>query len=185
MMDDPLVRGDTYLRQVEEKDLAILKQWRNDWAIRSVTREYRLLTDADQAQWYESLAKKPPEHLMFVIESRGVRLGCCGLTYIDFKNRNAEVSIYIGEEVQREKGVGGSVLRMLEDYAFGELGLHKIWAEVYSWNTASQKLFESFGYALEARIPSRVWRDGKFHVGCFYGRYFDDWLDYRKKEGAE
>src|SRR2546427_6028417 len=43
---------------------------------------------------FRSLIRKPPEHLMFMIHVDGdlhQNIGCCGLTGIDWKNRNAEV----------------------------------------------------------------------------------------------
>ena len=82
------------LRALEKEDLEILKIWRNDRRTRIHTREYRLLNMINQYDWFESLHKQnPPSAIMFGIENKKRKLiGVCGLVYIDWKNRHAEIS---------------------------------------------------------------------------------------------
>ena len=82
------------LRALEEKDLELLKKWRNDKKTRVHTREYRLLNMINQYEWFESIHKQnPPSSIMFGIQNQKSKLiGVCGLTYIDWKNRHAEIS---------------------------------------------------------------------------------------------
>jgi len=111
------------LRAIEYEDLPILKNWRNSKFINIATREYRILNMFNQKNWYESIHNdNPPKFIMFGIENKKNKLiGICGLTYIDWKNRNAEVSIYIGSKNWQKLKEAKDALRILETYGFGEL----------------------------------------------------------------
>ena len=88
------------LRAIEESDLDQLLRWRNNPRLRKYFREYRELSDANQKLWYSDKIVKDPNTLMFSIVDPGHDrlLGACGLCYIDWKNRNADFSLYIGAD---------------------------------------------------------------------------------------
>lgn len=93
------------LRQIEEFDLAKLRDWANSPYIRAYTREYRPLNMLNQKRWFESLFTNR-SNIMFAIEKKDDKeiIGCCGLTHINWKEGHGEVSIYIGEQKWQEKG---------------------------------------------------------------------------------
>jgi RimJ/RimL family protein N-acetyltransferase len=79
------------LRQIEESDLPIFRDWRNSPYIRGYTREYRPLNMINQKRWFESLLTDSSD-IMFAIEKRDSKevIGCCGLTYINWKEGHGE-----------------------------------------------------------------------------------------------
>ena len=100
------------LRALEEEDISTLKKWRNDKENRIHTREYRLLSMINQKIWFESLHKEnPPKAIMFgVTDMNGKLIGVCGLTYIDWKNKHAEISIILSlKNWQKTKEVKDSI----------------------------------------------------------------------------
>ena len=85
-------------RAIERDDLPRLRDWRNSPAIRRRTREIRLLSLVDQERWSESLRNDRHTIMFDVLDEKDTLIGVAGLTYIDWKDRRAEVSIYVGDE---------------------------------------------------------------------------------------
>jgi len=155
------------LRQIEEKDLEKLKNWRNSPVVRPTLRQFTLLNMINQKKWLESLyTSYLPETVMFVIESKaGLLLGACGLTYINWKEGHTDVTIYIGEEDWQGKGIATEALQRLIKYGFEELRLHRLFAVIFGYNTPSIKLFEKCGFKYDG-----VHREARF----WEGKYWDE-----------
>lgn len=156
------------LRAVEKKDLKKLRDWRNDPDVKRFTREYRELNIQSQLQWLDSLARDK-NTVMFAVETKkGKLIGCTGLTYIDWKNRRAEVSIYIGDKNYKGKGYGTDALKTLMKYSFEELNLHMLFGEIFEYNKANIKLFEKCGFKRDGVLRHRLYRDGRYQNSIFY-----------------
>lgn len=164
------------LRAIEESDLPQLRDWRNsDW-LRPFVREHRLLNMVNQRDWLDHISGSR-EVEMFGIEAMFIAndvvrqwhlIGACGLCYIDWVNRTAEVSIYVAPGHQRQ-GIAQMALGLLRQKAFGEFNLHRLWAEIYSNNPASVGLFEKSGYSLEGRMHAHVFKQGRYYDSLIYG----------------
>ena len=119
------------LRALEEEDLGTLKKWRNDKRNRIHTREYRLLNMINQKDWFESIHKdNPPKIIMFgVTNKKGNLIGISGLTYIDWKNKHAEISIILSLDDWQKTKEAKDTISLLMNYGFGELNMHRLWVE--------------------------------------------------------
>jgi len=159
----------TNLRALEREDLKQLRDWRNDPDLRSVFREYRLLNIVLQERWFESLHKKnPPDNLMFgIVDRKNKLIGVTGLTYINWKNRNAELSFYLGDR-RGNTAIEDDAVQMILDYGFNELSLHRIWVEVYEFNERTIKMLERNGFKKEGTIRHAVWRERKWWNSYLY-----------------
>jgi len=156
-------------RALEMEDLKQLRNWRNSDFVRRACREYRLLNMENQKNWFESLHKKTPENIMFGIENKEDKLiGVCGLTWIDWKNRNAEVSIYIGAKEWQGKGAATDSLKTLIKYGFETLNLHRIYAIIFGFNKPSVKLFEKCGFKFESKRREAHYIEGKYQDELVY-----------------
>jgi len=150
------------LRKVVKNDLKKICDWRNSPEIWDFNSQYILLNMIHQKDWYASISKKNSERKMFVIESeKGTSIGICGLINIDFEQKNGEVAIILGEK-DHGKGIGTEVLRLLLEYGFKKLKLHRISAEIFEYNTISVKLFEKLNFKYELTLNQRLWRKGKW-----------------------
>jgi UDP-4-amino-4,6-dideoxy-N-acetyl-beta-L-altrosamine N-acetyltransferase len=163
------------LRAVEKKDLKKLRDWRNDPDVKKFTREYRELNIQNQLQWLDLLARDK-NAVMFAVETKkGKLIGCTGLTYIDWKNRRAEVSIYIGDKNYKGKGYGTDALKTLMKYSFEELNLHMLFGEIFEYNKANIKLFEKCGFKRDGVLRHRLYRDGRYQNSIFYSILEEEW----------
>lgn len=170
------------LRPIQTGDLEHLYRWRNDLEIMLRTRQWAMLEWERHTSWFKSL--DPNKDLMRAINARsdykGVEhlekiVGVCGLTNIDWVNRSSEVSIYIGDGAFRRKGVAKEAIRQLKVIAFDQMGLHRLWAEVYSFNVAGQNLFIKCGFGYEGYLRDTVWRGGEYYDSHFYNYLEDTW----------
>jgi len=160
---------------VEKDDLRQLRDWRNSPEVKKFTREYRELNMQNQLQWLESMAKDK-NTMMFAVETKkGKLIGCTGLTYIDWKNSRAEVSIYIGDKKYKGKGYGTDTLKVLIDYGFRELNLHMLFGEIFEYNRANIRLFEKCGFKKDGVLRHRLYRDGKYWDSIIYSILDKEW----------
>lgn len=161
------------LRAIERGDLPQLLAWRNQPEYRRYFREYRELSSANQAEWFESRVVHDRNTVMFAIVDLNTEelLGACGLCYIDWINRNADFSIYIGkDEVYIDDVYAVEAAAIMMKYGFEELNLHKLWAEIYSFDDKKKVLFDKLGFSLEGCHKETHWTDGRWCDSLFYGK---------------
>ncbi len=167
-----MLNGDLVnLRAIERADLAQLRDWRNRPEFRRFFREYREIGQDQQNAWYENSVLKDASIRMFSIVERasGRLLGACGLCYINWVDRNADFSIYLGaDDLYIDDRLAPDAARVLIRYGFDELGLHRLWSEIYAFDTPKQKLFDSLGFQREARFRQSHWSEGAWHDALIY-----------------
>lgn len=159
------------LRAIERTDLPVLLEWRNRPEYRRYFREYRELSMETQNTWYEKVVMNDPRTVMFsIIDKETTRLlGACGLCYIDWINKNADFSIYIGaDNLYIDDKYAPDAGLIMAHYAFEELGLHRVWAEIYDFDEPKKKFFENLGFKLDGRFRETHWSEGKWHDSLFY-----------------
>ena len=165
-----LVGKHVTLRQVEESDLGVFRDWRNSPHVRAYTRGYRPLNMLNQKKWLESVSADQSNIMFAIAKKDGAEvIGCCGLTGINWKEGHGEVSIYLGEGDWQKKGYATDALQLLLEYGFKELRLHRIYAIIFEYNVTSVKFFEKNGFKFEGRHREARFWDGKFYDELVYG----------------
>jgi RimJ/RimL family protein N-acetyltransferase len=151
-----------YLTAVEKDDLIQLKVWRNNYDFRKNFREYREINNDMQLSWFEKIVNNDKNTIMFSIRDikDGTLIGCCGLCYINWIHRYADLSFYIGKDSLYVDDIyAPDVINQLLNYGFNELGLNKIWTEIYQFDDKKINFLESHGFK----------RDGQLRENYFYG----------------
>ena len=97
-------------------------------------------------------------------------VGTVILSNIDIKNGVAEVHIKMDKCRGRGKGYGSDALETIVNYAFNEMRLNCIYANVLEYNTISQKLFEKCGFRKDGILRSRVFKGGSYIDVISYSR---------------
>ena len=160
------------LRAIEESDLSQLLLWRNQPNYRRFFRAYRALRQTNQRNWFDSkvLNDKSTEMFSIVDVNTGELLGACGLCYIDWINRNADFSIYIGkDDLYIDERYAIEAAQIMMKYGFEELNLHRLWSEIYSFDEAKKVMFDRLGFKLEGVHKETHWTEGKWCDSLFYG----------------
>ena len=173
-----MLRGrETGLRAIEADDLPQLLAWRNDPRLRRFFREYRELNLAQQRQWFDTKVNNDPATRMFaIVELTTQRLiGACGLCYIDWVNRTADFSIYLGaDDLYIDERLAPDAAITMIDFAFGELGLNRLWSEIYAFDQAKSRFFERMEFALDGRHRETHWAEGAWHDSLYYSLLASD-----------
>ena len=97
---------------------------------------------------------------VFAVRSGDDLLGIVNIDDLDWTNSHAEIGIALTDKSARGQGYAAEALKVLCDYAFNELGLHRVWSRIIDGNEASMKLFSVAGFIMEGRMRSHVRRGG-------------------------
>ncbi|MDI7275802.1 MAG: GNAT family protein [Anaerolineae bacterium] len=154
------------LRAIEREDLPTFVRWFNDPEVRRYLMMYEPMSMAKEERWFQGLLERRDEHLFCIEAAAGdqwVHIGNCGLHKIDWKNRNAEFGIAIGEKAYWGKGYGTDAARTMLRFAFHELNLHRVELEVFDHNARARRCYEKAGYRLEGTRRHALYRDGQYH----------------------
>lgn len=139
-----------YLRALEPEDLEFVYAIENDesiWEVSNTQTPYsrfliRQYLENAQQDIYEA------KQLRLAICRKGSfeAIGLIDLFDFDPKNQRAGVGIVIKRSDDRNRGIGKEALQLLIDYAFSQLQLHQLYANISQENVASIKLFTTFGF---------------------------------------
>ena len=153
------------LRAIDTRDADMFLELIND-----PETEYMLggssfpISKENQLKWISSLENEKNIMRCVVAEKENPLqgLGTVILSDIDMKNGTAQVHIKMAKEAGRKKGYGTDALSKILEYAFHEMRLNCVYAEVLSYNTPSQKLFEKCGFYREGVMRERVFKRGTY-----------------------
>lgn len=185
---DSLLAGERVrLRGVREDELATLARWEMD-AGRSVTLNDRVAPQSEAAA-KEMIAKwsaNEGDTLGFAIETLAdpaVLVGHVSLFNIRAKNRSAIIGIALGRGYTG-RGYGTDAMRVVVDYGFRELGLHRIALSVAEFNQAGIRAYEKAGLTVEGRRRASVLHDGHWYDDVLMSILEDEWAARRGQRGA-
>lgn len=167
-----MIQGNyVYLRAIEKTDLPQLMNWRNNPELRKFFRETDEINTENQLKWFESINTKSSPHKMFAIIKSDTNelMGACGLCYIDWVNRSADFSIYLGyDDIYIDQKYAIDAANLMIDYGFNILNLHRLWAEIYSIDEAKKIFFAQLKFTLDGTFRETYWYDKKWHDSLFY-----------------
>lgn len=174
-----------YLTAVERKSLSQLMSWRNSPSLRRYFREYRDISTDMQELWYNTRVLGNDKQVDFEIHDNdtGKLIGHCGLYYISWTNRTAELTVYIGDQTYRCGGYGKDALTLLMDYAFYTLNLNKVWCEVFS-NNAAVHVYRKLGFIDEGKLRQHHYEDGEYLDCYMLGLLRSDWESHRNVQNT-
>lgn len=92
----------------------------------------------------------------------GKLIGYAGISSISSLNRSGEYFILMGDKAYWGKGIGTEVTKVITDYGFNSLGLHRIELTAFSVNPAAIRAYEKAGYQHEGVKRQSGFRNGEF-----------------------
>jgi RimJ/RimL family protein N-acetyltransferase len=174
------------LRAVEPEDLSQMREWRNRADFRRYFREYREINATTQERWYEREVLGNDKTLMFAVEETSTRemVGVCGLCYVNWVNRHADLSLYIGKgDVYIDTAAGGyawDALDVLFEYGFNQLNLNKVWSEIYASDEKKHQLFARYGFSQEGIFREHHFIGGQYEDSHIFSILAREWRERRK-----
>lgn len=92
---------------------------------------------------------------------------------------DAWVGIGLGERDYWGRGYGTDAMRLILQYGFIELNLHRISLASHSYNERALKSYEKVGFKVEGTIRHDTLREGRRTDGIFMGILRDEWLAFQ------
>ncbi|MGC3835289.1 GNAT family N-acetyltransferase [Moritella viscosa] len=103
-----------------------------------------------------------PMSLGICCAESGKLIGYAGIASISTLNRSGEYFILIGDKSYWGKGIGTEVTKVISDYGFNTLGLHRIELTAYANNPSAIRAYEKAGYVHEGVKKQSGFRNGEF-----------------------
>lgn len=117
-------------------------------------------TGDDAIAWLKRVAADDLE-THYAIATSAELIGGIGMTIkTDIHRRSAELGYWLGEPFWG-KGVATRAVTQFTEYAFSSFDITRLYAEVFSNNTASIRVLEKVGYVYEGCQRKHVIKDGK------------------------
>jgi diamine N-acetyltransferase len=155
MKKDIYIHGNEIgLRSLSEKDIEMVRLWRNQDHIRKWFVYSNIISVEEQQRWYENYLKKPDD-LMFIIENNVdgeglLPVGAVALYNIDLIKKNAEFGrLMIGESSAAGKGIALKATALICGYGFKELNLKSIHLDVFPNNEKAVNIYKKIGFKQE------------------------------------
>lgn len=151
------------LRKLEEEDLLRMLEWINDSEIAYLVGIDQPISRDEQKKWYQGLLEDQTKRV-FAIEFKEDKkhIGNISLDTIDWRNRNARLTIFIGEKSLRNQGIGHDVLSTFLNYCFNHLNLNRIYLLVHEDNQPAIRLYEKCGFKKEGLLRNHEYYYGKY-----------------------
>ncbi len=160
MLTGKLVR----LRAIERDDLPCLHEMANDVEVESLASDQRPVPAslAEMQAGFDARAAEPPRGVIrFVIEAEKAVIGECQVHTIDDYSLNC----HLGISIRRDRwgnGYGTDAVRVLLDYAFTYLRMHKVCLEVLAHDQRAVRAYANAGFVEEGRFREHSWHRGSY-----------------------
>lgn len=158
-----MIQGEkVYLRALEDRDIEILRGWRNHPELFRYHFSTLPLSQIGQRRWYENYSENS-NTLVFPIETgEETPVGYTLLKNLDWHSRNAEIGLYLDPAFQG-KGYGTDAFRTLIRYCFHELNLHRVYLHVVDFNQRAIDMYEKLGFTVEGRLRQAYFTENAYH----------------------
>jgi RimJ/RimL family protein N-acetyltransferase len=115
----------------------------------------------EDAQWWVSTGSKIG--IVKAIDFNGSLVGCIGAEQGEFEyQRSAEVGYWIAKEYWR-KGIATHVINEIISLVFKTTDIVRLFASVFSLNTASMNVLVKCGFELESVQQKAIYKNDEFY----------------------
>jgi len=105
--------------------------------------------------------------------SDGAMVGTTGLRALDRQNRNCHWGITLGPPSVWDQGLGSEACVLVTRFALQELGMEKVYLEVFEGNDRARRAYEKSGYQLEGTFPQDMLIGGRLRTTFRMAAYRD------------
>ncbi len=174
-----------YLRGLTERDLeGDWYRWFNDVEVTYFQdKGYFPNTLEKQTVYYETIKNSNSDVVLAIIDATTDKhIGNVGLHQISWIHRTAELGIVIGEKEFWGKGFGKQAWRLITQYGFETLNLHKIYATVLTGNQPSLACAFASGYKIEGTQEEQIYKHGRYFDLILVGLTRSSWFDSKVED---
>ena len=172
------------LRPLKEIDLDEIMKWINDLEVTKYLSSFIFpVSRLEEEKYLEKMMSKNDEQKHMVIENKkGQYIGQISLIHIDWKNRNAELGIVIGNKKDWGKGYGTEAIKMVLNYGFYQMNLNNIYLWVFEYNSRGIHCYEKCGFKKDGALRNSHFYQGKFHHKILMSILKDEFEEMNKDQ---
>lgn len=176
-MSSPTIKTSNYtLRPFIKEDALLWQNWDIDPEIQAhmpepknevqdIANQYEYIKECEEDEegyyWTIEAADNVTKENSIDNKHTVAAIGTVSLFEINSHHKNAQLGILIGDKSYWGKGVATEVIRELATYAFTELGISYIGAEVEEGNIPMKRVFEKAGFEQDGFFKGQRVKDGK------------------------
>lgn len=176
----PILIGEkVILREYRKEDLPYIRKWVNNPEITQYLSHIFLYPHTMNAteSFLNSILDGSSSMKGFVIAHKENEeyIGQIDLINIDWINRIGTLGIVIGNTEKLSKGYGTEAIKLIQEFAFNRLNLHKLDLEVREYNDRAIRCYKKCGFVEEGRFRENYFIDGKYTDTLFMGILKSEW----------
>jgi ribosomal-protein-alanine N-acetyltransferase len=177
----PFLEGERiYLREVRPSDVnETYYRWMNDQEVTAYLESRFYPNSMEKLRDYVNSRLGDPNNvfLAIVLKDGDRHIGNIKLGSINWIHRYGDIGILIGEKDCWGKGYATEAIKLVADYAFKAIGLHKVIAGCYETAKGSIKAFMNAGFSQEGELKKHFFCDGMYVNGILLGLCHEDWQE--------
>lgn len=150
-------------------------EWRNEQIYH--LRQSEMLTKESQDFYFNSVIAKlfnqtKPDQILFSYLHNEECIGYGGLVHINWEDRNAEISFLMDTQLEKNNLYSNWTIfiSMIEEVAFQELSLHKMYTYAFDLRPHLYQALEQCGFEQEARLKDHKHFEGKYIDVVIHGK---------------
>ncbi len=157
-----------YLRPLDMDDLETFYVWFNNPDLRQYLMLPYPITKAGEKDFLEKMMMDDNNVVLSIITKKDEKLiGNIGLHQINIPvnrvSKRAMLGIAIGDLEEASKGFGTEAIKLMIDYGFNSLNLHRIELTVFDFNKRAFKAYQKIGFKEEGTKREALYIKGKYH----------------------
>ena len=147
------------LRPATDSDTDDIRRWRNHPQVRAVSLTSHEITPEEHAAWFAA-ARADAGRRVLIFEYEGRGAGVVNFTAVDPATASAAWGFYLDFDGLEERGqtlpAWMDVQREAIAYAFDELGVDRLDAEVLEHNTVVRRMNRRFGFVEDEPVATPI-----------------------------
>lgn len=160
-------QGENKIVPIRYEDRFAIMKWRNEQIYH--LRQGEPLTELGQENYFVNIVsalfeQRQPGQILFSYLEGGQCIGYGGLVHINWKDKNAELSFIMDTALEKKyfKKHWGIYLDLIEQVAFDELKLHKLYTYAFDLRQHLYDAVEAKGYKKEAELKEHYLFEGVY-----------------------
>mgnify|MGYP003616178143 CR=1 FL=1 len=177
-------KGEYSLVPIRYEDRMDIMRWRNEQVYH--LRQNEPLTEERQEWYFKEVVAKlfqkgHPDQILFSYLKGTKCIGYGGLVHINWIDKNAEISFIMDTSLEKEEFEfhWQTYLSLIEQVAFNELALHKIYTYAFDLRPHLYQAIEKVGYNKEAILKEHCFFEGNFKDVIIHSKYNKN-ISFRK-----
>jgi RimJ/RimL family protein N-acetyltransferase len=167
LMNQEFISGSFRIIPIRKCDKLDIMRWRNEQMYH--LRQSSLLDESQQNAYFSRVVsglfdQDQPDQILFSYMQGDRCIGYGGLVHINWMDRNAEISFIMETALEHEQFEIHWInyLECIEQVAFNELNLHKIYTYAFDLRPRLYLALNESGYSEECRLKEQCRFDGSF-----------------------